>query len=78
MPSASVWGGEDCEVTCRVSGGTNSTRKDYIFVNHHMWPMVTAYRVVPDADYLMHAVVPHKFQVGEYATRSMLPRSWAA
>ena len=43
--------------TCQATGTAKPTRRDYIIVNSHLWPMVEDYKGVNNADFPTHAVV---------------------
>ena len=48
------WAPGGPEPTCFTPGAAEGTRRDYIFVDHHMWPAVAGYAVRQEHTFPVH------------------------
>eukprot|EP00969_Alexandrium_andersonii_P111738 4935169-Alexandrium_andersonii.AAC.1 len=60
---AEMWGGVNCQPTCRAHGAKVMTRADYIIVSPELHRMTCSYDVGPQGVYDVHSMVSMVFAV---------------
>ena len=72
---AERWNQPKGEYTCVTAGANQATRRDYIFTNAELTPMVRNFRVVHDNNMPTHSTLDIRFDLGTYSTTTRTVKS---